>query len=157
MGKGPRASEGGARGPGGPRAASPCTSCLLAGRQASNRLAAAGGVRHSSRVAVRSQYLVVPALLFAAAALLSEPASAAEPTCDKRVLPRADTLSVEAAARAATGDKPEDIHVSEACITGTTTSVTLTTPRGAMICERLQSTWYKRGGWKCDTPRSRAG
>jgi hypothetical protein len=21
-----------------------------------------------------------------------------------------------------------------------------------MLCERLQSTWYKRGGWKCDAP-----
>jgi hypothetical protein len=99
---------------------------------------------------------VLPALLLAIAVLLSEPAAAAEqPACDRRVLPRNDTLSVEAAARAATGSKPEDIHVSEACIIGTTTSVTLATPRGEMTCERQQSTWYKRGGWKCDEPRRR--
>jgi hypothetical protein len=95
------------------------------------------------------------ALLLAAAALLGGPAKAAGQTCDRRVLPRNDTLSVEAAARALTGDKPHDVHVVEACIVGTTTSVTLTTPRGPMLCERLQSTWAKRGGWKCDTPESR--
>ena len=82
-------------------------------------------------------------------------AEGADQTCDRRVLPRNDTLSVEAAARAATGEKPETIHVSEACITGTTTSVILTTPRGEMTCEREPSTWYKRGGWKCDEPRPR--
>ncbi len=75
--------------------------------------------------------------------------------CDRRILPRNDTLSVEAAARALTGDKAQDIHVSEACIIGTTTSVTLTTPRGPMLCERLQSTWAKRGGWKCDVAEPR--
>jgi hypothetical protein len=83
---------------------------------------------------------------------MSAPAEAANPPCDRRILPRADTQSVEAAARTLTGDKPQDIHVSEACIIGTTTSVTLTTPRGQMQCARLQSTWYKRGGWKCDVP-----
>lgn len=100
--------------------------------------------------------LMLPALLFAAAAALpSNPAEGAEPTCDRRLLPSADTRSVEAAARALTGDKPQEVHVSEACIVGTTTAVTLTTPRGEMLCERLQSTWYKRGGWKCDAPTQR--
>jgi hypothetical protein len=83
------------------------------------------------------------------------PAKAADSGCDRRLLPRNDTLSVEAAARALTGDESHDGHVVEACIVGTTTSVTLTTPRGPMLCERLQSTWAKRGGWKCDTPESR--
>jgi hypothetical protein len=97
----------------------------------------------------------LPALLLAATAVLSEPAAAAEHTCDRRILPRNDTLSVEAAARAATGEKPETIRVTEACITGTTTSVTLATPRGEMTCEREPSTWSRRGGWKCDEPRHR--
>ena len=82
-------------------------------------------------------------------------AEAAEHACDRRVLPRADTQAVEAAARALTGDKPQDVRVTEACIVGTTTFVTLATPRGPMLCERLQSTWAKRGGWKCDAPESR--
>ena len=97
--------------------------------------------------------LALPPLLIAATVLFSAPAAATDQSCDRRLLPRNDTLSVEAAARAATGSKPEDVHVSEACIIGTTTSVTLTTPRGEMTCEREQSTWSKRGGWKCDKPR----
>jgi hypothetical protein len=96
-----------------------------------------------------------PAVLLAAAVLFGVRAESAEAACDRRVLPRADTLSVEAAARATTGEKQENIRVSEACITGTTTSVTLTTPRGEMTCERLQSSWYKRGDWKCDAPAPR--
>jgi len=106
---------------------------------------------------VRSRQLVFPALLLAAVALLGGRANAAEQTCDRRVLPRNDTLSVEAAARAFIGDKTQGVHVTEACIIGTTTSVTLTTPRGPMRCERLQSTWAKRGGWKCDAPERRPG
>lgn len=106
---------------------------------------------------LRFHFVSLPALLLAAAALPSAGAGAAEPGCDRRILPRNDTLSVEAAARALTGDKPRDIHVLEACIVGTTTAVTLTTPRGPMLCERLQSTWAKRGGWKCDAPESRRG
>lgn len=104
----------------------------------------------------RPRHFVLTILLFAtAAATLGSPANAAEQSCDKRILPRNDTLSVEAAARALTGGKPHDVHVTEACIIGTTTSVTLATPRGSMLCERLQSTWAKRGGWKCDAPEAR--
>jgi hypothetical protein len=103
--------------------------------------------------------LALPTLLIAAAVLQNGlRAEAAEPrpaACDRRILPRADTLSVEAAARSAIGEKPENIHVSEACLIGTATSVTLTTPHGEMTCERLQSTWAKRGGWKCDAPEQR--
>ena len=95
------------------------------------------------------------ALLLAAAALLGVRAYAADGSCDRRVLPRNDTLSAEAAARTALGSKADDVRVTEACIIGTTTHVTLTTPRGPMLCERLQSTWSKRGGWKCDTPAAR--
>jgi hypothetical protein len=104
---------------------------------------------------VRLHHFALPAMLLAAAALQSPPAGATEQPCDKRILPHNDTLSVESAARALTGDKPHDVHVTEACIIGTTTSVTLTTPRGPLLCERLQSTWAKRGGWKCDTPEPR--
>jgi hypothetical protein len=102
--------------------------------------------------------LALPTLLLAAALLQNGAhANATEPhpACDRRILPRADTLSVEAAARSAIGEKPENIHVSEACLIGTATSVTLTTPHGEMTCERLQSTWAKRGGWKCDAPERR--
>jgi hypothetical protein len=102
----------------------------------------------------RAPRSLIAALLLAivAAALPGTPSNAADQQCDLRILPRADALSVEAAARAVTGDKPQDVHVSEACIVGTTTHVALTTPRGRMRCERLQSTWAKRGGWKCDAP-----
>jgi hypothetical protein len=85
--------------------------------------------------------------------------------CDKRVLPRNDTLSVEAAARAATHGTLPDIHAQEACILGTTTSVTLIAPnrnasdpaarQWTMICTRDPSTWAKRGGWTCSTPQLR--
>ena len=103
--------------------------------------------------------LVLPTLLLAAATsvLLSGPARSAEDTCDRRLLPRNDTLSVEAAARAALGGgKPQEIRVSEACIHGVTTFVTLTTPQGEMLCERERSAWYKRGGWKCAPEPRRA-
>src|SRR5690349_1394021 len=75
--------------------------------------------------------------------------------CDQRILPRPDTLSVEAAARAAT--KLADVHVQQACIVGTTTAVTLVSPSSGqeLKCTRLQSTWSKRGGWACDVPRRR--
>jgi hypothetical protein len=98
---------------------------------------------------------IVFALLLAAPALPSGRAEGAESNCDRRVLPRNDTLSAEAAARTAIGSKSDDVHVTEACIVGTTTHVTLTTPRGPLLCERLQGTWSKRGGWKCDTPAPR--
>src|SRR5262245_934732 len=64
---------------------------------------------------------------------------AAAPSCDRRVLPRNDTLSVEAAARRFVGSTADNVHVTEACIQGTTTTVTLTTPTGFMTCERLPS------------------
>ena len=123
-------------------------------------LARHAGVRHPpGRMPMLPRFLALSTLLIAATVLQNSPrAEAAESrpaACDRRVLPRADTLSVEAAARSAIGEKPENIHVAEACIIGTTTSVTLTTPRGDMSCERLQSTWAKRGGWKCDTPGRR--
>jgi hypothetical protein len=76
--------------------------------------------------------------------------------CDQRILPRPDTLSVEAAARAAT--RLADVHVQQACIVGTTTAVTLISPSSGqqLKCIRQQSSWYKRGGWTCDAPRQRA-
>ena len=77
--------------------------------------------------ALSHRRLIQPTLLFAAAILLNGPTKAAELPCDRRLLPHNDTLSVEAAARAATGERPNTIHVTEACITGTTTSVILTT------------------------------
>lgn len=96
--------------------------------------------------------------------LVAGPASAlaAIRHCDARVLPRPDTLAVEAAARKATEGKLPDIHVERSCITNTTTSVSLIRPnptestghreQWVMDCERERSTWYKRGGWDCDRP-----
>ncbi len=102
-------------------------------------------------------------LLIAGPALLPSSAHGAMRRCDARVLPRADTLSVEAAARKATAGKLPDIHVQMSCITNTTTSVSLIRPNPTdsssrreqwqMTCDREQSTWYKRGGWQCDSPR----
>ena len=97
----------------------------------------------------RLRHTLLPLLLLAATH-----AHAAD--CDKRVLPKNDTLSAEAAARIATEGKLPDLHVSEACIVGTTTSVTLiSNQRWTMTCTRLQSTWAKRGGWACSTPQLR--
>ena len=79
---------------------------------------------------------------------------AAHAACDIRKLPAPDTRSVEAAARTASGGRA--LHVEQACITGTTTAVTLVSDDSWEInCIRQQSTWYKRGGWTCDEPKKR--
>jgi hypothetical protein len=108
----------------------------------------------------RNPLALLMILLMACPALFTGPAvEAAIRKCDRRLLPKADTLSVEAAARAATHGELPDIKVEQSCITRTTTSVTLTRPNPTdsgsrreqwrMSCEREPSTWYKRGGWRC--------
>jgi len=101
-------------------------------------------------------------LIAAGSAFLPSSAVAAIRQCDVRVLPRPDTLSVEAAARKAAEGKLQDIHVQRSCLTRNSTSVYLIRPNPTgspnrreqweMSCERQQSTWYKRGGWDCSTP-----
>jgi hypothetical protein len=147
IGPGPRASQGGVRGPAG--------------------LAAIRGVRHSSRrmLAPLRKLTLIALLLVAAPMLRPEPALSAQRVCDRRVLPTSDTLSVEAAARAVADGKLPDIHVHQACITGTLTSVTLVRPNRegdirewwSVSCDRERSTWFKRGGWKCEAPELRRG
>ena len=67
-------------------------------------------------------------LIAAAPAMLPSSAAAATRQCDVRILPKPDTLSVEAAARKAADGKLPDIHVQRSCITRTTTSVYLIRP-----------------------------
>jgi hypothetical protein len=103
--------------------------------------------------------------LSAAPALFPAPVEAAIRKCDRRLLPKADTLAVEAAAREAAHGELPDIRVEQSCITKTTTSVSLVRPNPTdsstrreqwrMDCEREPSTWYKRGGWSCGMPRLR--
>src|SRR5689334_21975781 len=86
--------------------------------------------------------------------LLLSMAGAAHAACDERKLHEPDTRAVEAAARQSTGAQLHDFKVQQACIVGTTTSVTLVSARRAeesweITCIRLQSTWSRRGGWKC--------
>ncbi len=148
LGKGRARAQGGARGPDG--------------------LAAGFAVSHPLQRMPALPYKLVLLLLLAVAgnALLTKPAHA-ERLCDRRVLPVPDTLSVEAAARNVSEGKLPDIKVYQACIFGTRTSVTLIRPNRdhsgsvrewwSVSCDRQQSTWFKRGGWKCSAPELRRG
>src|SRR5689334_4576615 len=91
----------------------------VAGRRA--RPHGLAGRGHMSHPVTRMLKLTLPLLL-----LLPFASRLHAQECDQRILPRPDTLSVEAAARAAT--KLGDVHVQQACIVGTTTAVTLVSP-----------------------------
>jgi len=130
-------------------------------------LAARPAVSHPSTPMAAFPYklLLLALLALAANACLLSRGQAGE-RCDERKLPNADTVSVEAAARKTYGAQLPDLEVHQACIRDTYTSVRLiqynrNEPNRRewwnVDCDREQSTWFRRGGWKCSAPKLRRG